>query len=296
MEKGMILQAQNFSVNDGDGIRTTIFLAGCPLRCKWCANPEGFTQNPKVAFYANHCVGCNKCTAVCPQQIGIDLNIERDRCTACGKCISVCPKGARKYLTEEKTVADLVAQIRSQIPFFRQSGGGVTFSGGESTQQLDFLRTLATRFYDMGINLAIETCGFFDFEKVKDVLSLMDLIFIDIKHMDSDVHKKYTGKDNTLILENIKRLDELSIPVVVRVPVIKGVNHQRENILATAAFVKAHLSHPKMELLPYHAYGESKYESLGMSLPSNDFQTPSVEEINHLESLITECGVAVVHY
>jgi len=296
MQKGMILQAQNFSINDGDGIRTTIFLAGCPLRCKWCANPEGFIPQPKVAFYQNFCTVCGQCTSVCPQNIGVNLNQERGKCTSCGKCVLACPNGARKYLTEEKTVAELLAIIRPQIPFFRHSGGGVTFSGGEATQQTDFLRTLANHFYDMAIPMTIETCAYFDFDKVKDILSLMDLIFVDIKHMNGKIHEKYTGKDNTLILENIKRLKELSVPVVVRIPIIKGVNAEKENIIATATFVHEHLNHPKIELLPYHAYGESKYESLGIPLPSTDFQTPSIEERQELECIISNLGVCVVHY
>ena len=206
--KGSIIQIQNFSVNDGNGIRTTVFFAGCPLHCQWCANPEGLTKERKVAYYSKHCVACGKCVAVCPQKIGIDLNRKRDMCIACGKCVMVCSKGARKLLTKEMTIEEIVDVIKPQMMFYRKSGGGVTFSGGEATVQKDFLRGLTKRLFDMGLNLALETSGYFAFDEVRDILERMELIFVDIKHMDEEKHKYFTGKSNKIILENISRLKE----------------------------------------------------------------------------------------
>lgn len=294
--KGFVMQLQNFSVNDGDGIRTTVFLAGCPLRCQWCANPEGISQNTKIAYYKRHCTGCGRCVKVCPVGIGMDLNSRRQDCIACGKCADVCPSGARKYLVSPIETEEIINAIKPQIPFYRQSGGGVTFSGGEATMQAEFLHHIASRLYDMGVDLALETCCYFDFDNVKDILAMMDMLFVDIKHMDSAQHKRYTGVGNEKILENIAKLKGLSCSIVVRVPVIGGVNDTDENIRATAEFVKASLPNASMELLPYHCYGEAKYEALGLLLPPDEFTTPSEERLQYLEQMIRDLGVPTLRF
>jgi len=290
-EGGYVIQSQHLSVNDGDGIRTILFLAGCPLRCKWCANPEGFTPKTKVGFFAENCTACKLCTTVCPQGIGININDERDRCTACGSCVSVCPNHAKKFLTEYKTVDELVEEVKRQIIFFRTSGGGVTFSGGECTMQADFLRALATRLDDLGIHLAMETSAYFDYDKVEDILKRLSQLFVDIKHMDDEKHRYYTGVSNKKILENIKRMAALDIPTVVRIPTIIGVNADEENIRATARFVHENLPKAQIELLPYHTLGIYKYEALGMELPSEEFVAPTAEQLLELRSLVESCGV-----
>ena len=294
--KGSIIQIQNFSVNDGNGIRTTVFFAGCPLHCQWCANPEGLTMEKKIAYYSNHCVNCGQCVAVCSQDIGIDLNKSREQCIACGKCVEVCPKGARKLLTKEFSVEEIVDIIKPQMMFYRKSNGGITFSGGEATMQKEFLRALSQRFFDMGLNLALETSGYFVFDEVKDILEQMELIFVDIKHMDDEKHKYFTGKSNKMILDNTCRMRDLSVPIVVRVPVINGVNMDEENIRKTAEFVKRNLPHAKIELLPYHRYGEAKYDALGMPLPSKALCTPSEEEMQKLKSLVENVGVEIIEF
>lgn len=243
---GNFMEPQNFSVNDGDGIRTIIFFAGCPLRCKWCANPEG---------------------------LYIDNNL-------------VC-----KYSVEQ-----LLKIIERQEIFYRYSGGGVTFSGGEATLQQSVLRELVNKLYDRGINLAVETSGYFEFEEVKDILEKMDLVFIDLKHMDDMKHKMFTGVSNEKILSNIKRLNEVNDNVVVRVPLIVGVNADEYNIINTAKFVKDNIIYPKIELLPYHSLGDEKYEVLGIEKPSRDFKRPSVELVKELSQLIEAEGVEVVSY
>ena len=294
--KGSIMQIQNFSVNDGNGIRTTIFLAGCPLHCQWCANPEGMTISTKIAYYQRHCTSCGRCEKHCPSSIGIDLNLHRSQCTSCGACTTVCPTGARKFLVEQHTIQEILDAVKPQIPFFRQSKGGVTFSGGEATLQEDFFRELAVKLYDMGIDLALETCGYFDFDAVKDILSLMDLIFIDIKTMNSQIHKQYTGIGNEKILQNIVRMRELNAQIIVRIPVIGGVNADDENIQHTAAFVKEALPGASIELLPYHCYGEAKYEALGLPLPSAAFQTPDAQRMEQLEGFIQAAGVPTIRF
>lgn len=243
---GKFMEPQNFSVNDGDGIRTIIFFAGCPLRCKWCANPEGLYTNNNLVY--------------------------------------------------EYTVEQLLKIIERQEIFYRFSGGGVTFSGGEATLQQNMLRELVNKLYDKAINLTIETSGYFVYEEVKDILKKLDLIFIDIKHMNSDKHEVFTGVSNKKILNNIKKLNEVNDNVVVRVPLIMGVNADKYNIVETAKFVNANIKNPKMELLPYHNFGDEKYEALGIEKPSRDFKRPPVEIVNELKELIQAEGVEVVSY
>lgn len=296
--RGRIIQLQNFSVNDGDGIRTTIFFAGCPLRCQWCANPEGLTPAAKIAYYRKRCCGCGRCAAVCPQGVGIDLNTPqaRARCTACGSCAKVCPTEARVSYVREVTVDQVAEALQSQLQIFRRSGGGVTLSGGEPTRQPAFFNALARRLYDMGIDLALETSGCYDFDAVRPGLECMELIFTDIKHMDDAKHRQFTGVSVQPILENIKRYRELPARVVIRVPVIQSVNTEDNNIRQTAAFVHEYLPRAKMELLPYHCYSDMKYEALGMALPPRIFQTPDPEQMAHLNELIRAEGVETVSF
>lgn len=246
------MEPQNFSVNDGDGIRTIIFFGGCPLKCKWCSNPECF----------------------------IDLKDE----------------GKHNELIYRYSSKDLLGLIEKQLVFYRFSGGGVTFSGGEPTLQKDILRELTNKFYDKSIDLAIETSGYFNFDELKDILGKLNLIFIDIKHMDDEKHKSLTGVTNKRILENIKRINTLNIPLVIRIPLIVGVNSEFENIRKTARFVKENINNPKIELLPYHSLGDEKYEALGREKPSKDFKTPSGEEMKVMERIIKEIGVKVISY
>lgn len=296
--KGYVMQLQPFSVNDGDGIRTTIFMAGCPLRCKWCSNPEGFDQKPKTAFYEKLCIGCGLCTTVCHVQNGIDLNVpqQREKCDGCGACADVCPKNAKKRMVVEKEVSEIVAEVKKHRLFYMQSGGGITFSGGETTMQRAFLDELSETLYDMGFHLAMETCGYFDFDELKPILQRMDLIFMDLKHMDSAKHAYFTGVGNEKILENIKRLGELSAEIVIRIPVIEGVNADKENIIASAAFVHTHLPKAKMELLPYHKFGFGKYEALGMETPDDTFAAPIEEDMALYGKIITDFGICLADY
>lgn len=243
---GYFMEPQNFSVNDGDGIRTLIFFAGCPLRCKWCANPEGQST---------------------------------DNC-----------------LVKEYSVEELLRIIERQEIFYRYSKGGVTFSGGEATSNPVVLRELVNKLYDRNVNLAIETSGYFEFEDVKDILEKLDLIFIDLKHMDDVKHKTFTGVSNERILSNIKKLNGLNADVVVRIPVIEGVNADYDNIVDTAKFVKENINNPKIELLPYHSFGDEKYEALGIEKPSRDFKAPTKEKMEKLKILIEEQGIVVVSY
>ena len=243
---GYIMQLQNYSVNDGDGIRTVIFLAGCPLRCAWCANPEGQTlQNP---------------------------------------------------MTRWAETEEILAEVRRQEIFYRASGGGVTFSGGEATAQPDFLAELTDALYDEGVSLAIETCGWFDFDRLAPVLAKMDRIFMDLKLLDPVRHRRYTGADNRLILENLTRTARLGIPMTVRIPVILGVNGSEEDMAAAFGFLRRHCPGATLELLPYHRYGEGKYRRLGLALPDAAFGTPTPSQLESWRQMAREAGLTPVSF
>ncbi len=296
--EGSLIDIQNFSVNDGDGIRTVIFFAGCRLRCLWCSNPESFTTSNKVIYSARKCIHCGNCQAVCMYGCGIDLNDEENRrkCRSCGRCVAVCPVGSREQLIHTYNVKEVMEVIEKQKIFYRMSGGGVTYSGGEATMQSCFLEALVTACYDKAIHQAMETSGYFDFEQIKGILEKLDVIFIDIKHMDSQRHKYFTGVKNQLILENIEKLGKLSKTLIIRVPLIMGVNGTIKNIMETARYVRTYVPEPKMELLSYHQFGLDKYEALGLPVPSKAYRAPTFEELNEFQQVIQEQGVEVVSY
>lgn len=295
---GYFMEPQNFSVNDGDGIRTVIFFAGCPLNCKWCANPESTMDFKRVSFNKNTCIGCGKCTQICPGGLNIDLNSpgQREKCTSCSSCVENCPTGSRKNLVRMYSDTEMLEMIKSQEIFYRYSNGGVTFSGGEATLQQGMLRILVKSLYDEAVNMALETSGYFDFDEVKDILARLDLIFVDIKHMDEKKHELYTGKSNRKILENIKKMNMLDVPIVVRIPVIDGVNSDDDNIKKTAVFVRENIKNPKIELLPYHNFADEKYECLGLEKMSDNFKRPSPELLSNLKMIIKNEGAESVSY
>lgn len=299
------MQIQPFSVNDGEGIRTNIFMAGCPLRCRWCSNPEGFEQKELIGWHKRKCIGCGACAAVCPQGIGIDMDAltnggvsGHDRCISCGACVKACPEEARASMVTLMDADDVIREVMKHRLFYSYSGGGVTFSGGEATSQPEFLDYVSKELYDSGLSIDLESCGYFDFESVRPALERMDLIFMDLKHMDPELHRQYTGVSNERVLENIARLGSLKQEpeTVIRIPVIGGVNNSEENIAASAAYVHDVLPDAKMELLPYHSLGRIKYEAIGMPFGQEDFYTPDKEEMKKLRGIAAAQGIEITDY
>lgn len=290
---GYVMQLQPFSVNDGNGIRTTLFLAGCPLRCKWCANPEGLVSGSLIGWYERKCVECGACTKVCSGRIGCNLNMERKHCHGCGRCIEMCPTGARVRMVSRMNADDILSELCRDEIFYQYSGGGVTFSGGEATMQPVFLDYLSSKLYDRNISMALESCGYFEFEKIKDILARMDLIFMDLKLFDDKQHQQYTGVSNRVILDNIQRLTELSADVVIRIPVIGGVNDDERNIRLSARYVHNKLPKARIELLPYHELGRIKYAAIGMPYDTGRFYRPTAEKLEELKEIVRSEEVAL---
>ena len=233
---------------------------------------------------------------VCPQGIGINMNLERDKCLACGKCVDICPTKAREYFVRLMDADEILRQIHRHAIFYQFSGGGISFSGGECTSQPKLFNYLTKHIFDAGYSMDMETCGCFEFEIVRESLERMDLIFMDLKLMDDARHQLYTGVSNRKTLENIKRLNEISARVVIRIPTIGGVNDDVENIRRSAAYVHDHLPKAKIELLPYHKFGTIKYEALGIPYQHQEFYCLTKEDLEHLKEIIRSEGVETADF
>ena len=256
---------QRFSVNDGPGIRSIVFLKGCPLSCLWCCNPESQRVEPDVMYDQKKCVGCGKCVKACRQGAigpGNEKWIDRTKCIGCGECVDVCPTGALSLKGEVMTINEIIQILRRDAHYFRNSGGGVTLSGGEPLSQWKFARELLKACKAQGWETAIETTGFGTDEAIEAVIPYVDVVLLDCKSTDPEVHKRVTGVSNELIRKNSAKIAALANQIVMRVPTIPTVNASEEEFHRIAEFAKS-LNIDTVHVLPYHTLGESKYEMLG---------------------------------
>ncbi len=281
-----IFEIKRFAVHDGDGIRTTVFFKGCPLKCVWCHNPEGISMKPSLAYYAHKCIGCGECVNKCLQKAHKMKNgghsFDASLCIGCGECEEDCLGEALSFYGKEITVQELLPRLLEDKEFYENSGGGVTLSGGECLLQADFCRELLCTLKENGIQTAVDTCGFVSRDAFDKVIPYTDVFLYDIKAIDPTVHKRCTGVENGRILENLRYLDSLGCKTEIRIPYVPGWN--ASEIGAIAAFVKTLRSVTGVRVLPYHNYARSKYEALGMecTLPE---ALPTDEEISAAKAL-----------
>ncbi len=271
-----IFDIQRSSFVDGPGIRTAVFFKGCNLRCAWCHNPESQSATPQLLVYGDKCVGCGKCLEKCPHDL--------TSCELCGKCELYCPAEARRVCGKEYTADELLTEILADKLFYETSGGGATFSGGECMLYPDFLAELLQKCKAQGVHTAVDTAGHVPFAHFERVLPFADMFLYDVKSMDAEVHKAYTGVDNALILDNLGRLLERGARVWIRMPVVADVNDNEGEMHALAAFLEKHGLPEKIELLPYHAMGESKARAIGRE--PQIFKAPDKERLAALASLL----------
>jgi len=352
MVPATVFDIQRFATKDGPGIRTLVFLKGCPLHCQWCANPESQLASPQVLYDPVKCKGCGRCIRACPSGAisphpDFGMYTDPERCTSCGACVEACFFSARKISGKSYTPSKLVTLLEKDLPYFRQSGGGVTFSGGEPLVYPEFLRQVLSLCTEKGIDVAIETCGqvpwesfeavlptgkgspgvslvFFDFKHIDPelhrqytgmdnrlilqnlrklsgvfsnlvvripVIPGVSLVFFDFKHIDPELHRQYTGMDNRLILQNLRKLSGVFSNLVVRIPVIPGVNFELHTMQRMFGWLLELPAAPRVELLPYHRLGTSKYKGLGRDYTLKSLPALTPGDLETFEQLAREMGL-----
>jgi pyruvate formate lyase activating enzyme len=295
---GIIFNIERHSTEDGPGIRTVVFLKGCPLRCEWCSNPESQSFKPEILYFSNKCTLCGHCIKVCPHNAisyseKFGLLTDYTKCDVCGKCVDACYYGAREVSGREMRVSEIVTEVKKDLKFYRMSGGGVTFSGGEPLSQPVFLHDLICSLKAEGINTAVETTLFASRDTVISGLECADLVFVDLKHIDSSIHKKYTGVDNAVILENIKLLDEMNKSFIIRIPFIPGFNDDNETQKSIYSWASRLKNMMWIEILPYHRLALYKYRGLGRNYKLADMEPVKKESLSYLTEMGSRLGVKV---
>lgn len=295
---GVVSTIQRYSIDDGPGIRTTVFLKGCQFRCPWCQNPETKNQFTEIYFRAAKCIGCRKCAEICPVESAISLTsdqrINRQVCIRCMKCIEVCPSSALEAVGRIMTVAAVMDEVMRDMPFYESSGGGITVSGGEPTLQPGFTTELLKRSKMQGIHTCIETNGYANSEVWSRMLPYLDLILLDIKHMDPVIHERFTGVSNELILNNARDLAS-QVDIIVRVPLIPGFNDSDQFAEELGKFVLSIPELKEVDLIPVHSYGSSKYGMLGKTAEIYPSLNPLYlgKKVGEFKEHLEKCGVLV---
>ena len=292
-----IVDLQRFSIHDGPGIRTVLFTKGCPLNCLWCQNPESQKSKSEVAYYNEDCENCNKCVEICPNNAIDTLTKISDykSCVQCEACIDMCENNARRMIGDKMSTKEIVSELLKDIDFYNTSNGGVTFSGGEPLLHTDLLYQSIKELKKHGVHINIETSGYFNFENVSKLLPYIDLIYFDIKHLDSSIHKEYIGQGNELILENFAKLNKVFETIEVRMPLIPDVNDSETHIKLLCEFLVDN-GHKSIHLLPYHSMGNLKAIRIDYKEELFKANTHSKKEIGSIKSLFSQNNIkAIIH-
>lgn len=292
--KGTISEIERYAIKDGPGIRTVVFLKGCPLRCLWCANPETQITNQQLMYWQTRCIGCKQCINTCPYNAlswsEIGIKIDREICASCGSCVTTCNSNALTMAGKSLTVDEVVEEVMKDAAYYQFSGGGVTFSGGEATTQATFLIEACKMLKGKGITTCIETCGYAKWEIYEKLIPYMDYFFYDLKTVDSDVHQKLTGVSSQLILDNYIKLVQAGVDITVRIPIIPSLNDTDANITNTLEFLEKVNPGCHVSLLPYHSLGVSKYDKLDMEYRLNEIESPSRNIIQNIKQRFEKHG------
>lgn len=315
---GIVFNIQKYSLHDGPGIRSTVFLKGCPLRCSWCHNPESQSPQPEVMFFESRCGRCGACVAACPtgaskwgmSEAGASKapGADGQNCTACGRCVEACAYGAREMAGRDMTAAEVMTEVLRDRVFYEQSGGGITFSGGEPLMQPEFLVDLLRLSRDEGLRTTVDTCGFAPWGRLREIAPLVDVFLYDVKIMDGAKHALHTGVSNEVILDNLRRLSQLTrcrgsrpgrsgrdgvaTAVIARIPLVPGINDDEANIRRTGEFLRE-CGVRQMNVLPYHHHGSAKYGRLGREYGMPDAVPPSRGAVDSAVKILAEHGLLV---
>ena len=284
--KGLVFDIKKYAIHDGPGIRTTVFFKGCPLQCLWCHNPESWRSRSELGFRKNRCVGCGQCAEVCPRE-AISLVesrpvTEADKCVLCGRCVDVCVAGARQLIGRKMTVSEVMAEVERDVIFYDQSGGGVTFSGGEPLMQPDFLLALLNRCRALNIHAAVDTSCYTEPGIVEMVAERADLFLCDVKHMNNEMHERFTGVGNNLILENIRRISKLDKKIIIRIPIIPGFNDDPANIESTGKFAASLTGVGRIDVMPFNRGGIEKSARLMGGIESMRAENPDEDKMGEI--------------
>jgi pyruvate formate lyase activating enzyme len=293
---GVVFDIKKFAIDDGPGIRTTVFFKGCPMRCWWCHNPEGQVMTPELMYRSMRCNGCDECVKVCPRNalscVGKGISINRKRCSLCGKCCQECSTEALTIVGKEMSLNEVMKEIDKDSIFYEELEGGVTVSGGEPLFQPGFLDALLEDCMKRNIRTALDTCGYANRKSLDVISGKVDLFLFDLKIMNEERHRKYTGVSNKLILENFRRLAKNGSNILVRFPVIPAINDDEDNVTQTAEFA-ASCGTKNISLLPYHRSGIEKYAGLGKTYRLNKTRSPSDQELRQIKRRLEDSGIRV---